>query len=239
MAKTVLITGANKGIGFETARRLGELGYRIWLGARDAERGETAAQALRARGYDVRTIDIAVDDAARVKAAADRVAAEDGRLDALIVNAGISGAYVDPMDQELDDIRHVYEVNVFGAISVIHAFVPLLKKAGSANIVNVSSELGSLGSISEPDGEFWGVNLLGYNSSKTALNGVTVSFAKALAPFNIRVNSADPGYTATDFTGHMGYRTVEQAAEIIVQLAVSDDAAQTGRFLNDRRTLPW
>jgi NAD(P)-dependent dehydrogenase (short-subunit alcohol dehydrogenase family) len=239
MAKTVLISGANKGIGLETARRLGELGYRIWLGARDAERGETAAQALRAQGYDVRTIDIAVDDEARVKAAADRVAAEDGKLDALIVNAGISGAYVDPMEQDLDDIRHVYEVNVFGAISVIHAFVPLLKKAGPANIVNVSSELGSLGSVNDPDGEFWGVNLLGYNSSKTALNGVTVSFAKALAPFGIRVNSADPGYTATDFTGHMGYRTVEQAAEIIVQLAVSEDATQTGRFLNDRRALPW
>jgi NAD(P)-dependent dehydrogenase (short-subunit alcohol dehydrogenase family) len=239
MAKTVLITGANKGIGFETARRLGALGYRIWLGARDADRGETAARALRAHGYDVRTIDIAVDDAARVKAAADRVAVEDGTLDALIVNAGISGAYVDPMDQDLDDIRHVYEVNVFGAISVIHAFVPLLKKSVSANIVNVSSELGSLGSINDPAGEFWGVNLLGYNSSKTALNGVTVSFAKALAPFNIRVNSADPGYTATDFTGHMGYRTVEQAAEIIVQLAVSQDATQTGQFLNDRRTLPW
>jgi len=239
MAKTVLITGANKGIGFEAARRMGELGYRIWLGARDAERGETAALALRAHGYDVRTVDIAVDDAARVKAAADRVATEDGRLDALIVNAGISGAYIDPMDQDLDDIRQVYEVNVFGAISVIQAFVPLLKKAGSANIVNVSSELGSLGSLSDPEGEFWGVNLLGYNSSKTALNGVTVSFAKALSQFGIRVNSADPGYTATDFTGHMGYRTVEQAAEIIVQLATSEDAARTGRFLNDRRTLPW
>jgi NAD(P)-dependent dehydrogenase (short-subunit alcohol dehydrogenase family) len=239
MAKTVLITGANRGIGFETARRLGELGYRIWLGARDPGRGETAAQALRDRGFDVRTIDIAVDDQAGVKAAAERVSAEDGKLDVLIANAGISGAYVDPVEQDLDDIRHVYEVNVFGTIGLIQAFVPLLKAAGSANIVNVSSELGSLGSLSDPDGEFWGVNLLGYNSSKTALNGVTLSFAKALAPFGIRVNSADPGYTATDFTGHRGYRTVEQAAEIIVQLAISQDPAQTGRFLNDRRTLPW
>jgi NAD(P)-dependent dehydrogenase (short-subunit alcohol dehydrogenase family) len=239
MTKTVLITGANKGIGYETARRLGELGYRIWLGARDAGRGETAAHTLRDQGYDVRTIDIAVDDKARVKAAADRVEAEDGRLDVLIANAGISGAYVDPVEQDLDDIRRVYEVNVFGAIRLIQAFVPLLKASGSANIVNVSSELGSLGSLSEPDGEFYGVNLLGYNSSKTALNGVTVSFAKALAPFGIRVNSADPGYTATDFTAHKGYRTVEQAAEIIVQLATSTDAALTGRFLNDRRALPW
>ena len=238
MPKTVLITGANKGIGYETARRLGTLGYRVWLGARDAQRGETAAQALRDLGHDVRAIDIAVDDGARAAAAA-RVAAEDGKLDVLILNAGIPGSRAHPTEQSLDEIRHVYEVNVFGAIRLIQAFTPLLKAAGSAAIVNVSSELGSLGSLSDPQGEFYGVNILGYNSSKTALNAVTVSFAKALAPFGIRVNSADPGYTATDFNGHTGYRTVEQAVEIIVQLATSDDAAQTGMFLNDQRALPW
>ncbi len=239
MPKTVLITGANKGIGYETARRLGGLGYRVWLGARDAQRGEAAAHTLRDLGHDVRAIDIPVDDDARVKAAAARVTAEDGKLDALIANAGIPGSYAHPTEQSIDEIRQVYEVNVFGAIRLIQAFTPLLKAAGSASIVNVSSELGSLGSLSDPQGEFYGVNILGYNSSKTALNAVTVSFAKALAPFNIRVNSADPGYTATDFNGHTGYRTVEQAAEIIVQLAKSDDAGQTGKFLNDRRALPW
>ena len=239
MPKTVLITGGNKGIGYETARRLGELGYRVWLGARDAQRGETAARALRDLGHDVRVIDVAVDDDERVKAAAARVAQEDGRLDVLIANAGVPGGRAHPTEQSLDEIRLVYEVNVFGAIRLIQAFTPLLKAAGLAAIVNVSSELGSLGSLSDPQGEFYGVNILGYNSSKTALNGVTVSFAKALAPFGIRVNSADPGYTATDFNGHTGYRTVEQAADIIVQLATSDDAAQTGMFLNDRRALPW
>lgn len=239
MTKTVLITGANKSIGFETARQLGALGYRIWLGARDAERGETAAQALRDLGHDVRVIDIAVDDGASVKAAAERVKAEDGKLDALIANAGIPGAFADPTEQSIDNIRQVYDVNVFGAIRLIQAFVPLLKEAGGATIVNVSSELGSLGSLSDPDGEFYGVNILGYNSSKTALNAVTVSFAKALAPLGIRVNSADPGYTATDFNGHRGHRTVEQAAGIIVELTTSDDASLTGSFLNDRRTLPW
>ena len=239
MPKTVLITGANKSIGYETARRLGDLGYRVWLGARDAQRGEAAAQTLRDLGHDARVIDIAVDDDARVKVAAARVAEEDGKLDVLIANAGIPGSYAHPTEQSVDEIRHVYEVNVFGAIRLIQAFTPLLKAAGSATIVNVSSELGSLGSLSDPQGEFYGVNILGYNSSKTALNAVTVSFAKALAPFGIRVNSADPGYTATDFNGHTGYRTVEQAAEIIVQLATSDDAGQTGKFLNDRRALPW
>ena len=187
----------------------------------------------------MRAIDIAVDDGARVAAATGLVAAEDGKLDVLIVNAGIPGSRAHPTEQSLDEIRHVYEVNVFGAIRLIQAFTPLLKAADSAAIVNVGSELGSLGSLSDPQGEFYGVNILGYNSSKTALNAVTVSFAKALAPFGIRVNSADPGYTATDFNGHTGYRTVEQAVEIIVQLATSDDAAQTGMFLSDRRALPW
>ena len=239
MPKTVLITGANKGIGYETARRLGELGYRVWLGARNAQRGEASAQTLRDLGHDVRAIVIAVDDGAQVEAAAVRVAQDGGKLDVLIANAGVPGGYAPPTEQSIDDIRQVYEVNVFGAIRLIQVFTPLLKAAGSATIVNVSSELGSLGSLSDPQGEFYGVNILGYNSSKTALNAVTVSFAKALAPFGIRVNSADPGYTATDFNGHTGYRTVEQAAEIIVQLATSNDAAQTGKFLNDRRTLPW
>jgi NAD(P)-dependent dehydrogenase (short-subunit alcohol dehydrogenase family) len=233
-----LITGANKSIGFETARRLGEMGYRVWLGARDAGRGETAAQALRALGHDVRFIEIAVEDDKSVKAAVDRVGQEDGKLDALVNNAGIPGAFVNPADQTVDDIRQVYEINVFGPIRVTQAFLPLLKAAGSANVVNVSSELGSLGALTDPESEFYGVNSLGYNSSKSALNGVTVSFAKALAPFGIRVNSADPGYTKTDFNGNTGYRTVEQAAEIIVQLAVAKDG-RTATFVNDKRTLPW
>lgn len=238
MTKNVLITGANKSIGFETARQLGEAGYRVWLGARDAGRGETAAETLRALGYDVRFLEIAVEDDASVKAAVDRVGREDGKLDVLVNNAGIAGAFADPAMQTVGDIREVYETNVFGPIRVTQAFLPLLKAAGSASIVNVSSELGSLGALMDPQSEFYGVNLLGYNSSKTALNAVTVSFAKALAASGIRVNSADPGYTKTDLNGHTGYRTVEQAAEIIVQLASAIDG-QTGTFVNDKRTLPW
>ena len=112
-------------IGYEIARRLGELGYRVWLGARDAQRGEAAAQTLRDLGHDVRMIDIAVDDDARVKAAAARVTAEDGKLDVLIANAGIPGSYAHPTEQSIDGIRQVYEVNVFGAIRLIQAFPPL------------------------------------------------------------------------------------------------------------------
>lgn len=238
MSKNVLITGANKSIGFETARRLGQMGYRVWLGARDAERGEAAAESLRQLGQDVRFIEITVEDDTSVTAAAERVKADDGKLDVLINNAGIPGAFVAPIDQEVDDIRKVYEINVLGPIRVIKAFLPLLQAAGKANVVNVSSELGSLGALTNPQSEFYGVNSLGYNTSKTALNAVTVSFSKALAPVGIRVNSADPGYTKTDFNGNTGYRTVEQAAGIIVELASTDDG-RTGTYFNDKGSLPW
>ncbi|MFN7025833.1 MAG: SDR family oxidoreductase [Pseudorhizobium sp.] len=238
MSKNILITGANKSIGFETARQLGELGYRVWLGARDAGRGETAVATLRKLGHDVRLIEFSVENEASVQAAAERVGQEDGKLDALVNNAGIPGAFIDPADQTVDDIRQVYEINVFGPIRVIQAFLPLLKAAGAANVVNVSSELGSLGSLTDPESEFYGVNILGYNSSKTALNAVTVSFSKALASSGIRVNSADPGYTKTDFNGNTGYRTVEQAAKVIVQLVHATEG-ETGSFMNDQRRLPW
>lgn len=239
MANNVLITGANKSIGHETARRLGEAGYRVWLGARDRGRGETAAEALRAHGYDVRYIDIAVEDEARVRAAAERVSAEDGKLDVLINNAAIPGTYADPVEETVDDIRRVYDVNVFGPIRMIKAFLPLLKAAGSANVINVSSGLGSLNFMADPCNPFYGANLLGYNSSKTALNAITVSFAKALAPFGIRVNSANPGYVKTDFNYHSGHRSVEDAAEIMVRLATSGEDGPTAGFFDDETTLPW
>jgi NAD(P)-dependent dehydrogenase (short-subunit alcohol dehydrogenase family) len=240
LSKTALITGANKGIGYETARRLGELGYRVWIGARDVDRGAAAAQALRDLGQDVRHVTLAVEDDASVQSAIERIQQEDGKLDVLINNAAMPGAFVDPVDQDIEDIRQVYDINVLGPIRMIQAAIPLLKAGSQASIVNVSSELGSLGALSDPGSEFYGVNALGYNSSKTALNAVTVSFAKALAPFGIRVNSADPGFTATDFNGNSGYKTVQQAADIIVDLAHAKDAnAPTGGFFNDLKNLPW
>ncbi len=237
--KTALITGANKSIGFETARQLGGLGYGIWLGSRDAARGDEAARALSAEGIDVKAVSIDVTDEASVKLAAARVEAEDGKLDVLINNAGVPGQMVPPSQQSVNDVRDIYETNVFGPIRVTQALLPLLRNAGSANIVMVSSGLGSLGWLSDPDNQFHGVNFLGYNSSKTALNGVTVAFAKELAASGIKVNAADPGYTATDFNGHSGYRTVEQAARGIVWLATQDNDAATGSFYFDGAVVPW
>ncbi len=146
---------------------------------------------------------------------------------------------VPPSQQSINDIRHIYETNVFAPILVTQAFLPLLKKAGNATIVMVSSGLGSLGWLSDPDNQFYGVNILGYNSSKTALNAITVAFAKELAASGVKVNAADPGYTATDFNGHSGYRTVEQAANGIVWLATLDENGATGGFYFDGAEVPW
>ncbi len=237
--RTVLITGANKGIGFETARQLGRLGYRVWLGSRDEARGRAGAERLVAEGHDVRVLAIDVASDASVRDAAARVEAEDGKLDVLVNNAGIPGGRAAPGAQPVDEIKDVYETNVFGAIRVTQAFLPLLKAAGEASVVMVSSGLGSLGWLSDPSNPFYGVNILGYNTSKTALNAVTVSFAKDLKNSGIRVNAADPGYTATDFNGHTGYRTVEQAAAGIVWLATQDASGPTGGFFFEQERVPW
>lgn len=239
-AKTVLITGANKGIGYETARQLGRLGYRIWLGCRDATRGETALKSLIAEGHDVRLLQIDVTRDESVRDAAARVRHEDGQLDVLINNAGISGApHSTPSQQPIDSILAVYETNVFGPIRVTQEFVPLLRSAGQGTVVMVSSGLGSLGWMSDPANQFYGVNILGYNSSKSALNAVALSFAKELASVGIKVDAVDPGYTATDFNDHSGYRTVEQAAAGIVWLATQDPAGPSGRFYFEHDEIPW
>lgn len=239
-SRTVLITGGNRSIGFETARQLGAVGHRIWLASREPMKGEEAAARLAAEGIEVRPLTMDVTSDASVHAAAERVRAEDGRLDVLINNAGISGQQqVAPSEQPLGDIRTVYETNVFAPIRVTQAFLPLLKAAEAATVVMVSSGLGSLGWLSDPQNPHYGVNILGYNSSKTALNAVTLAFAKELAAHGITVNAADPGYTATDFNDHTGYRTVEQAAAGIAWLAGRQDAERAGRFYFEQNEIPW
>lgn len=237
---SVLITGASKGIGYETARQMGQSGYRVWLGSRDPGRGQLAVDALVAEGIDARLVSLDVTDDKSVEAASRQVLHADGKLDVLINNAGIPGDYpVAPSAQSIRNIMAIYDTNVFGAIRVTQAFLPLLKNAAGAQVIMVSSGLGSLAWVSDPEHPYSRVDAMGYNSSKTALNAVTVAFAKELREFAVSVNAVDPGYTATDFNGHTGYRTVQEAAAGIVWLAGLRASDVTAGFYFDRERAPW
>lgn len=238
--KTALITGATRGIGHEIARQLAEAGHEVWLGSRDVGRGEEEAAKLRAKGFRVHVLPLDVTDDESVTEAARLLAEQTNHLDVLVNNAGIAqGFEYAPADEPLANLKDVYEVNVFGPIRVTQAFVPLLKAAHEAQVVMISSELGSLAALLDPENEFYGINSLSYNSSKTALNAATVSFAKALEPFGIKVNAVDPGFTATDMNGGAGYRSVAQAAAIPFALATEGMNGVSAAFLNHNGRLGW
>lgn len=238
-----LVTGANKGLGRETARRLAAAGLTVLASARDAERGEAAAAELAADGADVRFLPMDVTDADSVTRAAAWIEETFGRLDVLVNNAGISVENRAPVTEvTADQMRRTYETNVFGVVTVTNTLLPLLRRAEGARIVNVSSMLGSLSMAADPEGPFsgWpGAFLLAYNSSKAALNALTVTWASVLREEGIMVNSADPGYVATDLNHHSGNSTVEQGAEIIVALATLAGDGPTGTFQAAAGAQPW
>jgi NAD(P)-dependent dehydrogenase (short-subunit alcohol dehydrogenase family) len=238
-----LVTGANKGLGRETARRLAALGMTVLVGARDAGLGQAAAAELATGGADVRFVLLDVTDADSVKRAAAWIEETFGRLDVLVNNAGISVENRAPVTEvSADQMRRTYDTNVFGVVTVTNTLLPLLRRAGGARIVNVSSMLGSLSMAADPQGPFasWpGLSLLAYNSSKTALNALTIMWASALRADGIMVNSADPGYVATDLNHHSGNATVEQGAEIIVTLATLAADGPTGTFQAAGSFRPW
>jgi NAD(P)-dependent dehydrogenase (short-subunit alcohol dehydrogenase family) len=235
-----LITGANKGIGFETARQLGQQGIHIVVGTRDTARGEEAVQKLAALDVQATFVRLDVTDEESISRAAHFIADMFGRLDILINNAGISGGNANkPSDTALAVMRTVYNTNVFGVVAVTKAMLPLLRKSQAGRIVHVSSGLGSLTQASDRTHEFFPVNNLPYQSSKAALNAITVEFAKELADTTIKVNAADPGFTDTDFNNHRGNRTVEQAATVIVHLATLGEDGPTGSFQDENGNVPW
>ena len=234
---TALVTGANKGIGLEIARGLGRLGHEVWIGSRDLERGEAAAAELRRDGLEVHALKIDVTDDAIVAAAVDALARETDRLDALVNNAGISTGWGPPSKDTT--VRTIYEVNVFGAIRTTQAFLPLLKASKAPRIVMISSSLGSLAWASNFTAPMAQVNMLGYNSSKSALNAVMVAFAKELDPLGFKVNAGCPGYTATDLNQRHGHRTPEEAAAIGVRLATLPDDGPNGGFFDDAGAVAW
>lgn len=231
------MTGANKGIGLEVARQLGDLGITVLIGSRDEGKGKEAAATLGGNAHAVR---LDVTDEASVTAAAEWIDAEFGRLDILVNNAGITaGVYQPPSQTTLEMIRRVYETNVLGAVAVTNAMLPLLRRSDRARIVMTTSELGSKTLASDPGSPYAAANLLDYNSSKAALNMVMVSYANELRDTGILVNAGCPGYCATDLNGHSGFRTPVQGAAIAVRLATLPADGPTGGYFNDEGTLPW
>lgn len=230
--KIVLITGGNKGLGYEAARRLIADGHKIYIGARDHERGKKAAQELGAK-----FIQLDVTDDRSVEAAAQELANLEGHLDVLINNAGISGGMANPDEMTLEIIKHTYETNVFGIVRVTRAFTGLLKKSSSPVIVNVSSGLGSFGTVLDQSKIESKVLAAHYNSSKAAVNMLTLQYSKAFPEF--RINAVDPGYTATDLNHHSGPQTVKEGTDAIVKMATIGNDGPTGTFSDRHGAKPW
>jgi NAD(P)-dependent dehydrogenase (short-subunit alcohol dehydrogenase family) len=234
-----VVTGANKGIGLEIARQLARQGITVYLGARDEARGRAAAEKLRAEGLDARPLRLDVTDDRSVAAAASALEKDAGRLDVLVNNAGVALDDAPPSRLSGEVLRRTYETNVFGVVRVTQAFLPLLRRSDAGRIVNLSSGLGSLALNSDPGWAFAPVKYLAYNSSKTALNAITVQFAHELRETPIKVNAADPGYVATDMNRHQGVRSVEQGAATPVRLATLPADGPTGGYFNDDGPVPW
>ncbi|HEY3481389.1 MAG TPA: SDR family oxidoreductase [Streptomyces sp.] len=243
-AKIALVTGANKGIGYEIAAGLGALGYRVGVGARDEDRREAATQKLRAAGVDAFGVPLDVTSDESVSCAAELIDRQAGRLDVLVNNAGISGPPTgtgwgqDPTVLDLDVVRTVVETNVIGVIRVTNTMLPLLRRSTSPRIVNASSSVGSLTLQADPDIEI-GPIMAAYAPTKSYLNAVTVQYARQLADTNILINAACPGLVATDFTSNYGPRTPEQGAATAIRLATLPDGGPTGSFFNDDGVVPW
>ncbi len=228
-----VVTGANKGIGYEIAAGLGALGLRVGVGARDEHRREEAVAKLRAAGVDAFGVPLDVTDDASVAAAA----ASLDRLDVLVNNAGITGGTPqDPTTVDLDLLRTVLETNVFGVIRTTNAMLPLLRRSPSPRIVTMSSSVGSL--TRQVAGEA-GPIAVGYSPSKTYLNAVTLQYVRELEGTNIKINLACPGYVATDLNGHQGHRTTQQGAATPIRLATLPDDGPTGGFFEDAGEVPW
>lgn len=245
-----LVTGANQGIGLQIARDLVAHGFTVLVGSRNVERGEVAASAI---GQGARALQLDVTDQASIAAAAERVRGELGRLDVLIQNAAISntnfqpGQTVEaysrttrPSNVSLDEMRAVWDTNVFGVLAVHQAMLPLLRQTPGARIINVSSGVGSLATNSNPDGYYRANFGPVYPASKTALNALTIAMAIELEPEGIKVNAVSPGFTRTNLNGFAGTQTVEEGAREVVRVALLGPDGPTGAFTRwENQTIPW
>lgn len=239
--KTALITGANKGIGFETAKQLAQLGYFVYMGSRDKSKGIAATEKVKALGYtNVGFIEIDVTDSSSIKSARRELETKTQQLDILINNAGIRGDIPQPASKvPIETLKHVFETNFFGAVQTIQVFIDLLKKADQPRIVNVTSDLASLTNHSDPTWKYYPFKSAAYGPSKTALNAYTVMLAFELKDTNFKVNCSNPGHTATDFNNYKGEKTVEKGASVIVKYATLDQNGVTGKFLGEEGEMDW
>jgi NAD(P)-dependent dehydrogenase (short-subunit alcohol dehydrogenase family) len=238
--RVALVTGANKGIGEAVAAGLARGGFTVALGARDPARGHAAAARLAEEGVDARVVALDVDDDASVTTAAAMIEHDFGRLDVVVNNAAVKleRAPSPPTECTLDMVRRTFETNVFGAIRVIVATLPLLRRSPAPRIVNVSSGLGSLALATTDGSKYQAKPLLSYNVSKAALNSLTVQFANELRGTNFKINAADPGFTNTDMTD-AGTRTPAEAAGVVIRLATLPADGPTGRFFDEDGEVPW
>ncbi len=246
--RVALVTGANQGIGLQIAKDLAAQGLTVLVGARDLTRGEAAARTIAG---DARALALDVTDAASIAAAAQRIQRELGRLDVLVNNAAISHAGApgrtlqevvasnQPSVGSIAELRQVFETNVFGVVAVTQAMLPLLRASPAARIVNVSSTVGSLGYLTDPNNPYRAVGGVAYGPSKAALNAVTLAFVAELEGSGIKINLVCPGYTSTALNAFSGHRTVEEGARQPVRLALLGPDGPTGTFTNDEGTIPW
>ena len=237
---TVLITGANKGIGFETTKQLAQAGYFVYLGSRDKIEGLEALKKLKALGLNnVDCIEIDVTNIDSIKSARKELEGKINQLDVLINNAGIGGGQDQNLSTgKIENLRKVFDTNFFGAVQTTQEFIPLLKKSNEPRIVNVSSGLGSLAVHSSTQNPNYAIYDT-YSCSKTALNAFTVMLANEFRDTNFKINSVTPGYTATDLNNHQGTQKVEQAAKVIVKYATVSNDGPTGKFLKEAGKIDW
>jgi NAD(P)-dependent dehydrogenase (short-subunit alcohol dehydrogenase family) len=239
--KIALITGANKGIGLETARQLAQKQITVLLGSRDKAKGESAAAKLKSEGLDVRPIEIDVTNEQSIRKAAERVEKEFGRLDILINNAGtmLDDNKKKVSEQSLDTWRRTFDTNLFGLIATTQTFLPLLRKSGAGRIVNLSSILGSITYHATPGSPVYDFKTASYNVSKSAVNAYTVQLAYELKDSKIKVNAAHPGWVKTEMGGEGATMEITDGAKTSVELATLDNDGPNGAYVHMGETLPW